>query len=456
MKGGAELFIPKERARSRPAAPRWRAPLFGGIAVSAALGIWLFAYAPRERATSPTPPFQRLLAGEGDWDRVLWLAHPHQNLGAVDRALGSLEGYLAELTRVAGLAAPELPRFGPFAIPPSSELALAWSDDGSRLLGVARIHRVLGWIARLSGRLAANPWLAGGEVRRGARSFHVHWEGALWIVESGEAEPWPGEKVGSADAANIPSLAEARLRRAVGALPAGRLRLARGESGLEVRGGVLPSDGTVATRGGAKSATLRLDLPDLALWVARADREPVEGPGLFLLWAEQESLIPRVAVMQRGAGQTFRLPGEALFELLGKGGPEFRLGWSVRGTDSQAQRDALRIVPWLERHFPRAGAGGAWLAAAGRLAPRRAARLLERLAGDLRKFPFAQRLELDRIEAGARLLAPFADCPHLTFEIWREPDGVLALLCPDAEPSVAPSDLSPGEDGEIDELPRVR
>ena len=456
MNEAPDFLAPIPRPPAGSGFRRWRAALLWAVAGGAALGHWLFWYAPRERAAKPSPPFEQLLAGQGGWDRVLWLAHPHQNLGVVDRALGSLDDYLAELTRVAGLSSPELPRFGPFAIPPSSEIALGWSDDGARLFGAARVHRGVRLVARLAGRVAGNPWLSGGEVLRSSRTFRVRWDGPLWIVESGAIEPWPTTPESVRQGAAEPMLAEARLRRPIGALPAGRLRLARGQDGLEIRGGILPADAVAAGPAEAGGSTLRLDLPDLALWVAIADRGPIGGPGLFLLWEEQESLIPRVAVLQRGAGRTFRLPGESLFELLGKGGPELRLGWSVRGTDGRARREGLRIVPWLERNYPRPSGRGAWLAAAGRLAPRRAARVLNRLAGDLRKFPLAPRHDLDRLEASARLLAPLADCPRLTFEIWRDPDGVLARLCPAPEAQALQLDLSTEEDSEIDEAPQVR
>ena len=403
---------------------------------------WAYWYSPRERPVEATAPFLRLLEGEGSWDRVLWIAYPHQNLGAVDEALGSLEDYLAELARVAEIDAPRLPRFGPFAVPPARELALAWNDEGGELLGVARIYRGLGIVARLAGRLAGNPWLAGGRAKSGGREYVVSWEGPLWVVrtansQAGElqlAEPASAASPASATARG-PLLAEARLARPTGPVAPGNFQLARHEDGIEIRGGDLPGlpgDRSTGAAGEAdgEADTLRLDLPQLALWVATADRGPVGGPGLFLLWEEKESIVPRVATLQRGGGRAFKLPGESLLELVGKADPEFRLGWVARGTDSRAKREALRIVPWLERHYPRASDRERWLAAAGRLAPRRAAGMIERLASRLRAIPLIPAAEVARVEAGALLLKPLADCSRLTFEVWRNPDGVRVRLCP--------------------------
>jgi hypothetical protein len=157
------------------------------------------------------------------------------------------------------------------------------------------------------------------------------------------------------------------------------------------------------------------------------------------------------------------LPGEQLLELVGKAEPAVRLGWVARGTDGRARREALRIVPWLERNYPMASDRAPWLAAAGRLAPRRAAGMLERLAARLRSIPLVPASEIARVEAGATLLRPLGDCPRLTFEVWRNPDGVRVRLCPRGaidELTVAEleesDEASSVEDGEIDESVRFR
>lgn len=447
--------------RTRTGARGRRRRLLAGVAIAAvAVGHWLYWYSPRERPATPSAPLARLLDGAGDWDRVVWLAHPHQNLGAVDQALGDLDAYLFELARVAEVKAPRVPRFGPFAVPPARELALAWDDDGGRMVGIARIHRGLGWLARLSGALAGNPWLRGGRASSGGSTYEVRWEGALWVVtREGTAEPDLAAAGGDVGLRG-PRLAEARLARPTGPLAPGNFVLERHADGLEVRGGAFDSAAGGPEPDAAAVGALRLDLPDLALWVATADRAPVGGPGLFLLWEDPDSSVPRVATLQRGGGRNFRLPGESLLELVGKGEPALRLGWVARGTDRAARREALRIVPWLERNYPRPSSRRPWLAAAGRLAPRRAAGMLTRLATRLRTIPLVPPAEIARIEAGASLLRPLADCQRLTLEVWRQPDGVRLRLCP----SGAIEDLrddeledaSSKEDEWIDEGGRIR
>ena len=173
--------------------------------------------------------------------------------------------------------------------------------------------------------------------------------------------------------------------------------------------------------------------------------------------------MPRVATLQRGGGRAFKLPGESLLELVGKADPEMRLGWTARGTDRTAKREAVRIVPWLERHYPMATDRRPWLAAAGRLAPRRATQMLERLAAKLRSVPLVPPAEIARVEAGAVLLKPLSDCSRVTFEVWRNPDGVRVRLCPagaleqltEQELESEAESSSPG-DGKIDGEPRFR
>ena len=470
MKGAADIVAPRGALldSSRRRKRRW----WIGAGVAAVLVLHgLYWYAPREVAAEPSPPFESLLAGntgdagKGVWDRVVWIARPHQNLGEIDRAVGSLDDYLDELGRVAELSAPAVPRFGPFTVPPAHEIAIAWSEDGKRRLAAARVYRAVGLLARLAGHLAGNSWLAGGEATSGSKSYRVRWEGSLWIVESGDGSSWEACGGASGDGHRGKKIAEARVARPLGVIPAGRFELFRGDDGLEIRGGELPGESATSEGTSPGHETLSFDLPDLALWVAVAEPGPTGGPGLFLLWEETESVLPRVAVLQRGEGRAFHLPGESLLELFGRAEPAFRLGWSVRGTDRKARREGFRAVPWLERNYPmppmpqlppqagRRRSAGAWLAAAGRIEPRRAARLLGRLAGELRKFPLTPAREIERAEAAVRLLAPFADCPRLTYAVWRDPDGIRARLCPGAGEEALRLESSGNEDDQIDEQP---
>jgi len=438
-----------------PATRRWgiAAAVVAVVAVVAAAMTYVgLVFAPRERARVASPELADLLAADTRFERVLWIASPHQNLGALDERVGDLALYLAELTRLAGISPPRLPTFGPFSLPPARELALAWSGSGQSFLGVARIEPGVGLVARIAGRLAGNPWLAGGRVETAGRTIEVRWQGGLWIVASGLPAdltwPLPRSEEAVRRAAEPAAIAQLVLRRPAGQLPAGRFVLARGVAGLEVRSGVLPETLQPASDG---------SFPGIALWVSSTDRGPIGGPGLFLLWDSAAEAIPRVAVLQRGGGRTFKLPGESLLHLVGEGEPAYRLGWSVRATQSSARREALLLVPWFERHLPRPGSRTAWLGLAGRLVPATSARTLERLARNLELLPLLPALEVRRLAAGAHLLAPFRDCAAITFEVWHEPEGARLRLCTRLSgPEAMKEGLSSGEDGEIDEEVSIR
>jgi hypothetical protein len=288
-------------------------------------------------------------------------------------------------------------------------------------------------------------------VEASGRTFEVRWQGPLSIVASGlpTGTALPAGAAAARSREEEPeAIAHLSVRAEAGPLPAGRYVLARGADGLEVRSGLLPE---------AAEAASEWTFPGVALWVSSSDRGPVGGPGLFLLWEAAEGAIPRVAVLQRGGGRSYKLPGESILELIGAGEPAYRLGWSVRGTQKSARREALLMVPWFERHLPRPGGRGAWLGRAGRIAPAASARTLALLVRNLEKLPLIPPAEVQRIAAAAGLLAPFHDCAAIAFEIWHEPEGVRVKLCsqftgPEAEREA----LSSPEDGEIDEEPPIR
>lgn len=413
-------------------------------------------FGAEERAGIPSPELATLLAADAPFERAFWLASPHQNLAALDEHVGDLELYFAELSRLTGVAAPRLPGFGPFTLPPARELALAWNGSGESFLGVARIETGVAWVARLAGRVAGNPWLAGGRAKSGGKSFEVRWQGGLWIVASGVPpelpQPPTASETSGAVAAPTPAIAQLVLRHDAGPIPAGRFVLARGEDGLEVRSGELPEIVQPASE---------WTFPGIALWVSSTDRGPIGGPGLFLLWEAAEGAIPRVAVVQRGGGRSFRLPGESILAMMGAGDPAARLGWSVRATQKSARREALLMVPWFERHLARPGGRGAWLGRAGRLAPAASARTLGLLVRSLEKLPLLPPAEMQRLQAAARLLGPFQDCAAIAFEVWHEPEGVRLRLCSHATvfgaiPPAESGEASSSEDGEIDEAPPIR
>jgi hypothetical protein len=137
----------------------------------------------------------RVLAA-GAYHVCLWVPYPHQNLGALAAAIGDLQDVVGAAVRLtSGEAAEgsaprtrepeEPPTFGPFEVPPASEMVACSDLAGGRLKVVARIYPALAVVAKLAGRIAGNPWLAGGA----AGSTRIAWEGRLWTVTAGPETP---------------------------------------------------------------------------------------------------------------------------------------------------------------------------------------------------------------------------------------------------------------------------
>jgi len=430
--------------KPRSATVAWR--LAAGLAALVGVaGLWLHAYAPRERPGSPSARARALLAWAAErWDVVVWVPHPHQNLGAFGELVGDLESYLAAGAQASGRPVPRWPAFGPFALPPGRELVVAVSGDGRGFFTAARVDPPIAWLARLAGRLAGNPWLAGGVVQRGESRVRVSWDEGFWSVTPAGAEPPPAADVTSPRARppEPQDLGHLALARSWGPLPPGDYRLARQAGELELRSGPSPPGG---------SSALAFDSPGLVLWASESEPGPVGGPGIFLLWEGAEGVLPRAAVLQRGGGQVFQLPAERLLELFGQGARVGRrLGWSIRATDRQGRGAALGAVPWFERHLPRAGERP-WLAAALRLEPRRAGDLLRRVATALENLPLVPARDRERWQAGALLLRPFGECGAITLEVWRQPESVRLRLCPPRVEGREFVESSSDEDSQIDE-----
>lgn len=422
----------------------------GAAALLGALALWLHAYAARERPGSPSAHARALEAWAAErWDVVVWVPHPHQNLGAFGESVGDLEAYLEAGARASGRPVPRWPAFGPFALPPGRELLVAVSGDGRGFFTAARVDPPIAWLARLAGRLAGNPWLAGGLVERGGSRLRVSWNEGFWLVSPAGVEPPPADagELPATRPADSPELGRLVLARSWGPLPPGDFRLLRSAEGIE-----LVSGASFAPEGLA----LSFDAPELVLWASESEPGPIGGPGLFLLWEGGEGALPRAAVLQRGDGQIFRLPAERLLDLFGQGARlGRRLGWSIRATDREARSAALGAVPWFERHLPRAGERP-WLAAALRLEPRRAGELLRRIAAALEKLPLVPARDRERWQAGALLLRPFGECGPITLEVWRQPDAVRLRLCPPRIAGRSYAESSSDEDVQFDEGPDLR
>lgn len=395
-----------------------------GLSLAALLlagGHVAFWYLPRERAAAPDPRGLpgRLLAA-GAWDVCLWVPYPHQNMAVLQEAVGDWPAWVAAASRVAEVPPPALLSFGPFALPPSRELAACSDLDGGRLAVAARVYPALGAVARLAGRMADNPWLAGGTVEDGERTLEVVWEDGTWTVTGGDRRPLPPDGAGGRAAAlGRRALAALRLEEGISRFPAGTYVLRRSQGDLElVLAGVRAP--YLDPRLGELPAA---DRPLLLAATESAGGDDRRAPAALALFAG--SSVSR-----------FNLPGLALFEAAAAGARR-RSGWSLpagglmklaRGGLPQATTAGWRIVALdraslgrAERLAPRlaAVADPRETAERGRLGiglwaePRGALRLVRRVRGGLERVPLVARSEVQRWRDWETVLAPLAACEEL-------------------------------------------
>jgi len=153
-----------------------------GVVVAATVGHLWYWYAPRWRQARPSALAAGILAAD-DPAPALWLAAPHQSLGALEHRVGDLDDLVAEVCEAMARPCPSLPRIGPWRLPPAHELLAVGTADSFRL-GLRPLTAVR-WIARAAGRLGANPWLAGGAVVVGGEPAEVCWRGGWWWLARG-------------------------------------------------------------------------------------------------------------------------------------------------------------------------------------------------------------------------------------------------------------------------------
>jgi hypothetical protein len=387
----------------------------GLLALAAAAHAWWW-YWPRVRAGVPDPGDLpgRLLA-EGDGDLVLWVAYPHQNLGALAGAAGGEEAareWLAAAARRGGLPEPALPGFGPFPAPPARELAAVSDAAGRRVLVAARVYPLIAGVARLAGLLAGNPWLAGGEVEAFGGTARVTWDGTLWTV--GTVAPAAVlTRAAAPTETGPPELAVARLGAPASFLPAGRYHL------RSARGGLRLATDTARSGLPAPPADL-LAATGAALLAVSGPGGPLEGEGsalaLFAAGAGSSRLpgglaVPDAAVWFRPGADRFGLPAEGLSSLLGGSGQdggeagagEGGGGWRTVATGREAGRRAAALTPVVAALAP-AVRLGLW----ARPAP--ALDIVDGVADVLASVPVAGREEAERWRDWRTLLSPLAPC----------------------------------------------
>src|SRR6185503_18832743 len=144
---------------------RWRPGRRGGclllLAALAIAGAGHWAWWYRDRAHEMAPSKSRLL-GEAMLPVRLWLPYPHQNLGALGKAVEHPREVLAAASRLAGLPEPAIPQLGAFGIPAARELLVEATRDGRNVRAAIRLYPATAVLIRIAGTVARNRWLAGG------------------------------------------------------------------------------------------------------------------------------------------------------------------------------------------------------------------------------------------------------------------------------------------------------
>jgi hypothetical protein len=401
----------------------------------------LYWYWPRERTGAPEPGGlpARLLAS-GAYGACLWVPFPHQNLGALAGSIEDGPEYVAAAARVAELPPPALPAFGPFAVPPSREIVACSDLDGRRFFLVARVYPGLAAVARLSGRLADNPWLAGGEIRetRGRRDevreqiLRVAWRDGLWTVRSGP-EPDLGRQGEGSPPAFPPNLGIFHLEEDVSDFPAGDYVLERRGTGLEVRlAGGAPAPEPPAAAGEDAPVLLAAAGP---AWPADSPRPvPAAAMALFDVKGGLDlgplGELPGAAVFNPPGGRRWALPARGIAGLLAKNLPRGNsAGWSIVALDAASLARAEALAPEISALVPPAGDGaGGNLVLGLWMRPRPALRLVTRLRKGLEKVPLVDRGQVQTWRDWETLLRPLAPCDRASLVATRSPSAFLLRL----------------------------
>lgn len=430
--------------RTRRRAVRWLA----GLALLAALaGHGVFWYLPREHAAAPSPDDLPARLLEGPSESALWLPYPHQNLAALEGALGgsaAARAWLAALGRVTGLPERPLPAFGPFPAPPARELAVA-AGPGERVTAAARVYPLLAGVARLAGAVAKNPWLAGGAVEAFGGHAQVAWDGTLWTVATGADSETGAE--GSAAAGEIrpggeeeqQALAILRLGRPAAWLPPATYRLRRpaGEPGvleLATEGAEQLGEGALAEEDLRRLGVL------LALVQGRGG-PLARRPGMLLLLSRREGeepgLPPAAVVVPPGTprSQRLRLPAEGLYKILGAGLERAdAAGWEVLASDARALAAGVELAAALPRGIDEGGGPALELWAD----PGRLHGLLEAVTGVMESVPLVEREEVARWRDWAVVTAPLGRFAVARLLSASEPPALRLRLVRDQGPSAPP------------------
>ena len=399
----------------------------------------LRSYWPRERPAVPDPDgLPARLMASGAYEACFWVPYPHQNVGELSEAVTDGSAWLEAAARVAEVPPPVLPSFGPFAVPPSKEIAVCSDLDGERFFVAAHVYPGLGTVAKAAGTIADNPWLAGGEITesRGTgdavveRVLKVAWIEKVWTVSAGEGPPVLGPV--KQPLLHPRSLGIVRLERETSGFSDGDYLLRRRDGDLELaRDSSEPvpnvPDPTAQEPRPVLLAVSGASWPD-------AEPRPLP-PAAFALFdvAEGQGVkfgpfgeLPGAAIFHPPGSKRFSLPGEGLTGLIAGALPKAEIaGWQILAMDSSSLRKAEALAPRLTALSPpdvtealnRDGrlVQGLWMQ------PRPALRLVSTVRKFLEKVPIVDRQQVRRWRDWETLLAPLARCEQVTLASTRKP-----------------------------------
>lgn len=404
------------------------------LLILAAVGHVVYWYLPRERPARPAAEDLpgRLLAAGGSYGAVIWLPYPHQNLAVFEESVGDAGQWLSAVGRWVESDDEEeeggggalgdavaWPGFGPFRAPPARELAAAMGEDGIEVLA-ARVYPALAAVARLAGRVAGNPWLAGGAVEVDGRPATVTWDGTLWTVTRDGASVPSGDE-GAAGFETGEALAAVRLDEPAGdAFPAGLYALRRSGDAL-----------TLTTEGAEAGAPVwpdevEMESVSLALLRGPAVVDDDEAPAVLLLFEGMDGgllSLPGAAVLypeslgEVGRGGRLKLPHERLPSMLRRTldlpeGAAGGLRVVASGPSPLAAAEAL--APELA---PRLTLRGTAPVLALWLDPEPTLALLDQVVDALESIPFVSRDDVRRWRDARTVLRPLARFERLRIEV---------------------------------------
>ena len=384
-----------------------------------------FSYWPREREAVVEPdsvPGRLLVAGELPY-RV-WLPYPHQNLGDLFDAIDDTDAWVASVARLLGSSAVELPRFGPFRVPPARSLTIASDREGGAVLVAVDVYPALRIIARLAGRIARNPLLEGGAVELDGKTFFVSWHSGTWLLSSTRRPVLPAQRAVLPDAAVFSrpaALAWLMVEDPESSLPAGEYHLRRERGDMTLSSWADRSSWNAAgpSRPSSRDSIGLLD-PGLRRTLAflglRDGTEPTAS-WLLLLRQDDESLsLPDSAVLYREGLDRFSLPGEGLARFLDLDLQQQQVDeWKVIAMNARSLAAAAEIASVMKGDNRLDGLEDALWVRPGWLQP-----LVARIGSILDAVPIVSRDEIQFWHDLAVALDPFLAFEMISLETGSE------------------------------------